>query len=376
MSRKREPGFTLIHAIVALAIVTALLTALAIPFVKRLDRIAGQKESAALKAMGAAFKESVKRTRYVPDHNGWATNVAGQLGWQVGDVTANHRGLARVFLIDPAMQIETNNATPLLPYDQSITGSMVLSNGIIVRPFSPRFMIISTLGKTLPGGLVSGLGATSGANAFTNIWSTKEGLVPTGWSWSSGADLKIERIDIADLFVQVALANLESSGSPPLYGIDSELNGAGEPKSPVPASPPPMYMYFIRGSELKLYDPAGVLEYTEILFTSRDFTYELGSWQAKPFLGRGVSNPMGKEMQRAVELFLRAPQNPYAKFGTTREDVFYAMADYMTAFVAWRDNANYLDEGCPGPVGNNTYTDDLNAAATALDNTTGNLINP
>ena len=369
MKTNRNNAFTLIEAIISLTIVAILLAALVISFIKRLDRIAGLKEVAALKSIATAFKESVKRSRYVPDHTGWASAVAGQLGWQTNDVTANDRNFPRIFLFDPTMQIGTNNATPLIPYAQTISGSMVNSGGSIVRPINPRFMVLSSIGTPLPSSLASGLGDVSGANAFTNIWFTPDRGVPTGWSGMNGADLKIERIDLSDLFVQIVLANADTT-LVPSYGVDN-LTAVNVPYT---SSPPPP-MYFIRGSELKLYDENGTLEYSEILHGSRDYTFELGSWQGKPYLGRAVDNPMGKDLQRAMDLFLRAPVNQNAQGGATKQSVYNAMVAYMEAFIAWRDNG-YPGESCPGPVANNSYSDAVAAARATLSNVTDDLINP
>src|SRR5688500_16938362 len=148
MKTNRDTAFTLIELIISLAVIAALLSALVLSFIKRLDRLASDKEMTALRAIGTAFKESVRRARYVPDETGWAAIVAAHLGWQTNDVTSSDRNSARIFLIDPNMQIRTNSGTgPLLPYTQPITGSMVTQNGNIVRPINPRFMVISSIGR-------------------------------------------------------------------------------------------------------------------------------------------------------------------------------------------------------------------------------------
>ncbi|HVK59587.1 MAG TPA: type II secretion system protein, partial [Candidatus Kapabacteria bacterium] len=109
-------GFTLLELIVALAIVAIILTVLTVSLIKHYDRIAQQKENAAIKSIGTALKESVRRARYVPDENAWASMVSTHLGWQIGRVTVNDRSNARIFLIDPTLQIGTNS----LPYSQSV----------------------------------------------------------------------------------------------------------------------------------------------------------------------------------------------------------------------------------------------------------------
>jgi prepilin-type N-terminal cleavage/methylation domain-containing protein len=372
MRKQRANAFSLIEVVVVLAIIAALLTVLAVSFIRYLDRIAGEKETAALKTIGAAFKERVRITRSMPNDANWAPGVAAQLGWELSEVTANDRNHTRIFLIDPNMQVGQNSVGPLLPYTQLIGGSMVTNGvGTYVRPIFPRYMIVSTLGTALPSTLVSGVGDTSGANAFANLWTTAEGAVPTGWSWSSGADLKIQRIDLSDLFVAIGLANSDSTRVPS-YGIDG-LTAANVSYTVAP--PPPKY--FIRGSELKLYNHNGVLEYAEILYTSHDFTFELGAWAGKPYLGRSVGAPTGKDLQRAMDLFLKAPANQYAQAGATKQGVHDAMVAYMQAFIAWRDGAQPYDgEGCPGPVGNTATAQAVGTARATLTTVTDNLITP
>ena len=365
---RTQRGFTLLEMIVALAVIAALLSVVVFSLIKRLDRIASEKEQAAMDTLGAAFKESVRRSRYVPDESSWATIVAAYLGSHIGRVTANDRNHPRIFLIDPAMQIRTNNAGgPLLPYAQPVVGSMVMDGTKLVPPINTRFMLISSIGAPLPSALVSGIGQTSGSLSFDNLWSTN--------LWGTN-DVKIERINLADLFVKITLVNADTdSAHLARFGVDgSSLFGLATPAG---GGATEFNSYYIKGSELMLYrnvDGTNVLEYSEILYSNQEFTFELGSWQAKPYLGRTVA-ANGKVLQRAMDLFLKAPLNPYARFGATQQQVHDAMTQYMSAFVAWRD-ASYAGEGCPGPVANNAYTDALAAARANLSAVTGNLISP
>src|SRR5690349_20346817 len=114
--KRRHKGFSLIAMVIALAVIGVLLTSLVISFVRRLDRIAREKEVSALKSLGSAFRDSIRRTRYDPGESGWASAVAAQLGWQVNDVMINDRNITRVFLYDPIMQIGVNSVGgPSLP---------------------------------------------------------------------------------------------------------------------------------------------------------------------------------------------------------------------------------------------------------------------
>src|SRR6185503_12794650 len=98
--------------------------------------------------------------------------------------------------------------------------------GKSVGTISPRLMIISSIGTPLPAALVSGIGDTSGPNAFANIWNTAEGGIPAGWTFGNHPeDLKIARIDLTDLFIPVALWNNDLIRTP-VYGLDALAPGA------------------------------------------------------------------------------------------------------------------------------------------------------
>jgi hypothetical protein len=306
----------------------------------------------------------------MPDQTTWVATVAAQLGWQTNQVRLNERQIARVLLIDPYLQVGTSGG--FVPYAQTTAGSKVLNgSGSVIRPPNVRYLILSTLGTAFPAGIVSGVGATNGANAFTNIWATADGVIPTGWTFGNPSDLKIARVDLNDSFIPITLWNNDSARTP-LNTVDA-LSTVTVTNTPSP--PPPRY--YFRGTELKLYGTnVSDLQHDEILYTGHDFSFEFGAWTAKSLIGRTAGTPFGKEMQRAMDLFVRAPQNPTAKFGATTAALRDAMTAYMQAFVNWRD-AGYPGEACPGNVANNNaYTQALSDAQTALANVSGNLISP
>src|SRR5207245_737898 len=140
----------------------------------------------------------------IPSDADWASVVATELGVDIAAVTNSPRRQPRFFLIDPALQVGVNGGG--LPYNQKLsnTGSVVTNgSGAIIPPISPRVMILSSVGRPLPG-----ISATP-AN-FTNIWNAADGTVPTaapafaGWN-GTGSDLKIQRVDLSPLFVRLQL---------------------------------------------------------------------------------------------------------------------------------------------------------------------------
>jgi prepilin-type N-terminal cleavage/methylation domain-containing protein len=362
--REQDRAYSLLEFILVLAVVAILAAALAPSFIKHLDRLADEEEAAALRALADGFKQSVSTRKYVPDANGWATNVAAQLGMQLGDVTANARRQPRIFLIDPEMQIGVNASPPNLPYTQPVTGSRVTDgSGLIVAPINPRFLLLSSISTPLPIGLASGVGATTGPYTFSNLWNTAEGAVPAGWTWSGGDDLKIQRIDLSDLFLQLILNNRDVTNTA-YYAIDNAATNS------VPYNGLPT-MYFIRTSDLKLLNTGGLMEYSEILQFAGSFTFELGTWQAGNFLGRGVGEPGPLDLQRAMNLFLRAQTNQYAQGGAAQTGVYDQMIRYMSNYIVWRD------AGYPGQFsGGGTPPAELNDAQRDLARITIDLINP
>src|SRR5262245_34574802 len=92
--KHRIPGnapraFALLEMIGVLVVV-AILAAVAVPaLIRQLDRIAGEKESAALRAFGDALQQSIRRKRYVPNAADWASVIAAELGVDVAGVSTN-----------------------------------------------------------------------------------------------------------------------------------------------------------------------------------------------------------------------------------------------------------------------------------------------
>jgi type II secretory pathway pseudopilin PulG len=362
-------AFTLIETLAVVMAVAFLAAAVLLPMIKRLDMIAAKKETDALKAMAEAYKERVSDTKIIPNQNGWAAEVALQLGANLKSITNNIRGLRRVFLIDPALAIG-KNSSPSLPYIQLTEGHIYTNGaGVIIPPVSPRLMLISSMSGALPTNLVSGVGAVSGAMGFSNIWATPEASVPTGWTWGGrGEDLKVERFSLADQFVHVILNNRDTnfqniSTNLPRYKIDDSVFGV------VPFGG--RRMYFIKGTELKLFSPLGVLEYSEVLSGSKSFTFEFGTWQGEAFVANTVSQTSPLDLQRVMNTFMNSPTNPAAKFGANQLAVSNAMVLFLNEYIQWRD------AGYPGQFqGQGNPPKTLSDAQAALKTVSANLLTP
>src|SRR5436190_13116443 len=220
-ARCRSPGaraFTLIEIVGVLVVLCILTTIILSSTTRQLDIAAGDAESTNLVKFAAALQNSISRNRYLPGTNDMLQVIATELGIAVNDVALNPRQNPRLFLFDPTLNLGTNDSFSGRiqcasgdPYRQMVFGSIVktATNSWVLSPpeqCGARLMIISNLGPwPLPAGVTNGLSAAD----FPNVWNSADGTVPTNGVWAgwrgSGNDLKIQRINLAPLFVRVIL---------------------------------------------------------------------------------------------------------------------------------------------------------------------------
>src|SRR5262249_37899656 len=149
----------------------------------------------------------ILRNRYIPGTSDWATNIAAELGVDVANITSNARRQPRFFLIDPNLRIGNNSSG--LPYNQTnwVSGSVTTNNsGSVTNPISPRVLMISSIGRTLPTTIVSG--TSSDFNAIWDRNDTGTALPATSFAWAgwpNGDDLKIQRVNFSPLLVRLVL---------------------------------------------------------------------------------------------------------------------------------------------------------------------------
>jgi len=320
-----------------LAVLAILATALAPSFVRQMDKTSGDQESAALKSLGDALQRSIMRyPHYIPSEADWASTVAIELGTDITSVTNSPRRQPRVFLIDPALQIGLNGRG--LPYSQTSAGSVVTNgSGAVIPPVSPRVMILSSIGRALPAGLVSGV--ASDAN-FTNIWNSADGTVPPApvfSGWAGGVDdLKVQRIDLSPLFVELQLTRNVSSCCPS-YSIDLDsLNSSISVSGSISDWPG----YFIQNSILYLYnDPAhplpggGYLDSQQILIRNNSFIYDQNVWRGS-IGGEGLL--AGLDIASVVDRYMAAYPNVNAQYRTNQQAVVVqSMINFMDRYNDW-----------------------------------------
>ncbi len=318
-------GFSAIELIGVLAILTILALALLPSMVQTYDRTAREQESKTLAKMAEGLRTLILRQHRIPDHTTVMQDLATQLGWELNDVQLNARREPRIFLIDPAI---TN--TLALPYTQNAAG---ITNEL---PSTVRVMFLTSVGRTLPSGLVSGY-ATS-TNAFAELWDTSDENIPASWTWKGrGADLRIERVGLDTLFVPVMMNYDTYSG-----GVlnNGRYTADDSTTNTLPLSPT-YRTHFLKGTVLGLHSHLGTantLQAREIIQHASSYVYERDAWRGALFLGRGFRPTSGFDIQSASDLFVAASTNANAQ-GTpkvTQPIVITAMSNYMRAFITWQ----------------------------------------
>jgi type II secretory pathway pseudopilin PulG len=338
---------TLIEVIGVLAIL-AILAAVVLPaLIKQTDKLVASQEATSLQSFGNAFQSSVTRNRRIPGAAGydWATNIAAELGLNIADVTNNIRRQPRLILLDT-----TGFSTLALPYLQADSGTLVPTS----PSFSPRLMLISSLGKALPNTLVSG-GLSSGD--FNNLWnwdSTQANFPTTGvWAGWTGSpyDITLQRINLTPLLVNVWLtySGASRNSATPFYAIDYPLNSL----SFVTGVTNYTHGYFFQNSVLTLsYSNASsllvVTDSLQILTHDSSFVFDQNKWlntlstPTNIFLtstGSGGSGIKNFDFTDMVNGFLAAPGPTATAANLTpsgqQSNVVQSFINYMTAYTNW-----------------------------------------
>ncbi len=331
MKSHRTRAFTLIGVIGVLAVL-AILAAVVLPvLIRDLDRAAADQESANLKAFGAAFQQYVVTTRTIPDQTTWYAAISSQLGTRTNDVIYNahqqSHQQSRVFLIDGALQMGWGNN--VLPYYQT---NYVSSTNSPISPVNPRVMIVSSLGKALPAAI-----NTSGvlnATYFSDLWNVADGTLPSDAAWTGWggdrSDVKVQRINLAPLFVHLLLSHYSSSLTG-YYAIDA-VDGA-TPPTPVVA----VDAYLIQGTVLSLYTnsaPTGI-DTKQILNRDSSFVFEQNIWRGS--LSGSVIAGAGN-IGDVAQQFLDATPNVNAQLtnGNAQQvAIINSMMNYMSNYNVW-----------------------------------------
>jgi prepilin-type N-terminal cleavage/methylation domain-containing protein len=321
-------GFALIEVIMVLAAMAILAAAFLPVLTAQWDDRARLREEETLQQMAAAVESYAVRARAIPGAATFAAALAPELGTSAAKMLINDRGLSRIVLIDDALRVGTN-ATSRLPYTQTAAGSL--------QPVSPRMLIVSSVGVPLPTSLTNGVIAT---NLFAAIWNTAPQQVPAGWSWSGqGADLKIQRVNLTDLFVQIAL-----NGQGAAFGSYTVDSVAGAAMTTTPRS-----LWVLKGTRLGLNQADGSTQVVLVAKTSLSFVSDNGSWRSGggSLAGWTTDNLAGNDVAQAATAFLSVPGNP--RTTTTQGDVVNALQTYMQSVTAYA-NTGYTSTSLSNSV--------------------------
>jgi type II secretory pathway pseudopilin PulG len=344
-ARTGRRAFTLIGMIGVLAVL-AILAAVVLPaLIRETDKLVADAEGANLQAYADVLQQSIGRNRYIPGQADWAATIAAQLGASVLTVSTNARHQARVFLIDPRLEIGANGGG--LPYAQTNFpfGSSVSNNGVLVPPISPRVMIVSTLGAALPGNLAGGT-----ATDFSNLWNTADGMVPSGGIWAgwNGAadDVKVQRVNLSPLFVHLVLGTYQSAQNG-YYAVDGASLAAASTNS--------IEGYFIQGSVLNLYNNSVTtsLDSQQVLLRDSSFVFEDNVW--KNAIAGNYLPGSGLNLAAVVTQFLAAPPNRNAantNGNAQQVAMVSAMMNYMSKYDDWAAG-NFTDNSLKNALINN-----------------------
>jgi hypothetical protein len=99
----------------------------------------GSWETSQLKSFADGLRQGVTKTKSNPNQTGWDQMIATSLGLEISQVRTNERGQARVFLIDPAFQIDAN---------VGLSSNYVQNAyGVTNQPVNPRLLIVSVWPK-------------------------------------------------------------------------------------------------------------------------------------------------------------------------------------------------------------------------------------
>lgn len=308
-----------------LAVIMILATLVFGVTVRQLDAIEARKEDATLSRFAQALERSIQRTRTIPGSTNWIQTIAVEAGADLMAVSQNPRYNARVLWIDPRLEIGSNGQG--LPYQQTIAGSVVTNaDGAVIPPVNARLILFSSLGPPFPAAVVNG-GTT--ATNFDAAWNAAPETLPAVGPWGTwgglGRDLRVQRVNLAPLFVRLTLNNHASPGQG-RYSIDGLGTNA------VPNGISGVNAYFIKGTTLGLLTHTNTLEAQQVLRRDCNFVYNLGVWRGTVFNPPPVTPPV---MEYMAELFYRSPWNNNASGGATQETVLSAMEAFMAAYNTW-----------------------------------------
>src|SRR5258706_47496 len=98
-------AFTAIEMIGVLSVIAMLAAAIVPNVIRKIDRAACVRETSDLSTMANGLVQSIRRDKTIPATNGIAQAIAKYSYLATSQITTTPRGLSRVFLVDPNLNI-------------------------------------------------------------------------------------------------------------------------------------------------------------------------------------------------------------------------------------------------------------------------------
>lgn len=346
--RHRQRGASLLVWIGILAIVAIFAVVLLRALLREIDHSVAREETAKLAAYSRALQNWAMANGTIPGPVSspvWATAVAAEVGVDAPTVATNPRRQPRYFMVDTNSFRLLDGAGGIamisLPYVQPSSGLTNFNSVVNKSLFSPRAMLVSSLGEPLP----NGINAEPSTAEFVALWNCREGQVPANGAWADwegrADDIKIERIDLRPLFLDLRLSTsrLETSYGQFAIGATSPVYFA----PPQTASSPGRYV--LRGTKIWLYtsqSSGSYLDSRQILTKSSAYRYEDGIWKTATI---GADLPGGIDLAGVVKGFLECVPNTNALNGAAQQlMVVNSMMDYMRGYLAWAARPTPFEE--------------------------------
>ncbi len=341
---RSERAYTLIGLVGVMA-VAAILAAVLVPnelrSVSEADR---EREARALERLKEGLREYILNTRSIPAPATVFSNVANTLGWELSTALTNHRGNARLFLVDPNLKIGTKTAGTL-PFVQGTYGFTNISN--------LRFLFVSSVGGALPAKLLSP--GSDAATVFAMVWHAAEGQTPPGWTYGGNwADIRVARLSLDPWITRVRFIDYAYASSYGRISVDNTNVTKQIPSCDYSA------LYFVR-TQLGLHSHLSPykLQVLQVLqdvplatngppyLLAPTFVYErtAGSpsggegavWRGQFYRYNDGQKHNGDDLQWAYEIFMSGPANVYHVGSVTQDSLTRRMWEYMSNYVRWTE---------------------------------------
>jgi len=307
LQRTMSGGYTLIEMVGVLAIIAILAAVVTENILERMKRQMRETEASNLATFADAIRKSIARTKSVPGAGALPARIAAELSMPSSKVTMTPYKYTRYFLMHPDFRVGTNQ-TSTIPYTQTVRGSTV-------EPANCKVLIISSVGPIDEDLIPAEMTGTT----FTNLWDASE-------EWDALArDVKLQRLELRDLFHRVILNNLDGKRAAP-YSVEStntlttiSIGGRLE-------------TWFIESTALNLHMHGGALQMRDIIREDVSYVFENGRWARYVTTGKsGTTGSFGD----LVDAFLASNPNTNPKFYSTQQAIIDDMYNYLWYFALW-----------------------------------------